>query len=119
MKRNTLLKSTLGLLAIAGACMPISSLAENDKAQSMMSYGEDALYVNLSHIQPAKSESGQAGAQGPVRTENMGPTWSYGEDALYVNLSHIQSFQSPQSGAQGPIRTESMEQSFPYAEDAP
>jgi hypothetical protein len=121
MKRNTLLKSTLGLLAIAGACMPISSWAENDMAQSMTSYGEGALYDNLSHIQSVKSEPAPSGAQGPLRTESMGPTWSYGEGALYDNLSIIQATPSApaQSGAQGPIRSESMDQNFRYAEDTP
>jgi hypothetical protein len=121
MKRDTLLKSTLGLLAIAGACLPISALAENDKNQSMMSYGEDALYVNLGHNQFAQAGPAQSGAQGPLRTESMGPTWSYGEDALYVNLSSIQPAQPEpgQSGAQGPIRTESMDQTYSLGQDTP
>ena len=116
------LKSTLGLLVIAGACMPISSLAANDNMEPTWSYSQSAVYDNLRNLQSYKPESSQAGAQGRIRTESMGPMWSYSDDAVFDNLRNLQSFKTESgqlgSGAQGPIRTESMGSQWVYNEAA-
>lgn len=113
MKRNTLLKTTLGLLAIAGVGLPLTAVAGGDSSQSLTAYGEDAFYTNLSHIQPSQSAPARAGMQGPLRTEGMGPTWSYGEGALYDNLRNIQSAPSPaQAGAQVSMRNDSAQRTY-------
>lgn len=120
MKRIPMLKSTLGLLVIAGACMPISSLAANDNMEPTWSLSNGAVYDNLRNLQSYKPEPSQAGAQGPIRTESMGPMWSFSDGAVYDNLRNIQSFKSEsgQSGAQGPIRTESMGSQWVYSDSA-
>jgi len=102
MKRIPMLKSTLGLLVIAGACMPYSSLAANDKMEPAWSYSDGAVYDNLRNIQSHKTEPSQAGAQGPIRSEDMGPMWSQSDNATYDNLRNIQSFRS-ESGQSGTV----------------
>lgn len=107
MERVPMLKSTLGLLLIAGASMPLPSWAANDRIEPMWSYSEGAAYDNLRHIQAYKSEH-LLGAQGPIRTESMGPEWRNSDAAAYDNLSRIQAFKSDsgQSGMRGPIRSD-------------
>jgi hypothetical protein len=114
MKRTALLKTTLGLLAIAAAGLPLSARAGSDMSQSMTAYGEDAFYVNLSHIQPSPSAPAPAGMQGPLRSDGMSPTWSYGEGALYDNLRNIQSAPSTpaQARAQDSMRNDGAKRTY-------
>lgn len=119
MKRIPILKSTLGLLVVAGVCMPLPSSAEGDRFESTHSYRETDFYDNVRDIQSVKTEPG---AQGPVRSETMEPRWSYGEAAFYDNLRKLQAARPEPgesgSGAQGPVRTETMEPTWSYGEGA-
>lgn len=122
MKNNTLRKSGLGLLMLAGTLFPLaSSIAEESRhdsygAQGMDAFhqtGEGKMYDDLSRIQAAASwSSTERGAQGPVRTEGMDVNWSSGEDKFYSDVRAIQSAKwsdSTERGAKGPIRSEGME----------
>ena len=115
MKFNPLPRSGLTLLLVAGALTPLSSSG----ASSL--YEDGAAYDNLRTIQSSLSmASSPQGAQGPVRTESMGPTWVFNSDgAAYDNLRTLQSASSMTSsqGAQGPVRTESMGPTWVFNSD--
>ena len=110
MKHIPLLKSTLGLLVLAGASLPLPTVASTERMEPMWSYSDSAAYDNLRQIQAYKSEPVPAGMQGPIRTESMGPVWSSDDGAAYDNLRRIQSSRTDKApeGAQGPVRTDSM-----------
>lgn len=97
MKHIPQLKTCLSLLVIAGASMPLASIGA-DMSDRMTgpvwSYEDGATYDNLRNIQEFK---GMAGAQGPVRTEDMGPAWSYSSSATYENLRRVQEYKGKMS----------------------
>lgn len=118
MERVPMLKSTLGLLLIAGASMPLASWAVSDRIETAWSYSDGAAYDNLRHIQADKSGH-LLGPQGPIRTESMGPMWRNSDAAAYDNLGRIQAFKSDSSqSAQGPIRSDRMGTMWSYSEGA-
>lgn len=142
MKSNTLRKSGLCLLVVAGAMVPIASSAEEGskygnqatgtamergdqgaiRTESMNtaspSYRASELYPDLQSLYSSKSWAAiERGAQGPIRTDSMdsaSPLYSATE--LYPDLQALHSSRSwnrSERGAQGPIRTDSMDSASP------
>jgi hypothetical protein len=120
MKSNSLLKSGLGLLLVAGTLTPLASFG----GTTPFSYGEGDVYDNLRRIQQAPSSmtAVEPGAQGPRRTDSLEEPMSYDEGAVFDNLRKIQASKSiapaEPHGAQGPTRTEGFESDFSYHEGA-
>jgi hypothetical protein len=120
MKSVTFIRTSLGLLFAAGACVPLSALADEEYVlwHSQMSTKAGSLQT-----QQRADLGAQPGAQGAIRTEAMDLDRSHGEDALYYNIAKLQQSSSGRAsarpGAQGPIRTEDVwEVNRAYGEDA-
>ncbi|MBI2276583.1 MAG: hypothetical protein HYU74_04455 [Dechloromonas sp.] len=121
MKSNTLRKSGLGLLIVAGMMVPMaSSIGEESKSaygakmESYQTSTEGNLYQDLQNLQSAKDwTTTERGAQGPIRSEGMDTPLTANEGDLYQDLQKLHSSRqmSASSGAQGPIRTETMDSS--------
>lgn len=104
MKNSPSLKNGLRMLVIAGALTPFATLGAN----SMVAAYDGGLYDELSHIQTTTEMSGSMhGAQGPVRSDFVEPTWKSDESSFYDNLKRetLKPIEGMR-GAQGPIRSD-------------
>lgn len=107
MNNSPSLKNGLRILVIAGALTPFATLGANSMVAA---YQDGGLYDELRHIQATTEMSGSMhGAQGPVRSDFVEPSWSTDDSAFYDNLRKIQETPKPldsMRGAQGPIRSD-------------
>ncbi|HJV92952.1 MAG TPA: hypothetical protein VJ572_05700 [Azonexus sp.] len=99
MKSNTLRKSGLGLLILAGTMVPMAASAEEGTQ-----YGHQTTTM-------------ERGDQGAIRTESMSSDPTNSASVLYPELTNIHSptvWSANRRGAQGPVRTDSMDTSPSY-----
>lgn len=105
MKNSPSLKNGLRMLVIAGALTPFATLGANSMVAA---YDEGGIYDNLRHIQATTEMSGSMhGAQGPVRSDFVEPSWKSDESSFYDNLK-LETLKPTEGmrGAQGPIRSD-------------
>lgn len=140
MKSNTLGKSGLGLLLVAGALIPLAASGGDgttygNQAGSAMERGNqgavrtdtmtsdpaasaEVLYPELQSIIKRWDDNERTGAYGPIRTERMDVTSSSmaaSTEDLFPELRSIRQRwdEKHAGGAQGPVRNDFMEGSEP------